>query len=213
MRSFWKKDAVISIKLDEDCYSLAQMANDNAQMRFFTIFNQTDEWKGTDLGKIEPLFSVFIGNVVIQRLGQRRVPINEVNPSKLPCDQLFIEPICNADGYRIRNEFWQKAGNLVDLGPGARIAGCDAPVIKPELNIEKNINEIINYEMTNMWGDNNVRKRLLMQKERNINIDQFKFFVFPGLLERLKLKESDFDWTDLKTKPSNFFKGLSVAKL
>ncbi|MDA8457042.1 hypothetical protein M4R22_19970 [Acidovorax sp. GBBC 3334] len=207
MRSFWKKDTVISIKLTEDCYSLAQMVNDNAQMRFFSIFNQIDSWENIDLDTIEPLFSVFVGNVVIQKLGQRRVPPKEVNLNKSPCNQLFIEPISNAEGYRVRNEFWDKGGNLVDLGVGARIAGCDAPIVKSNLNPENNLQDIIKHELTNMWGDNNIKNRLLMKKERDINIDQYKFFIFPGLLEKMKLSESDFDWADFKRKPSDFFIG------
>lgn len=207
MKSFWKKDAVISIKLTEDCYSLAQMVNDNAQMRFFPIFNQIDSWEGINLDAIKPAFSVFVGSVVVQKLGQRRVTSKEVTPDKSLCDQIFIEPISNAEGYRVRNEFWDKGGNLVDLGVDARTAGCDAPVVKSELNLENDLQDILKYEMTNMWGDNNIRNRLLMQKERGINIDQYKFFIFPGLLKKMKLSESDFDWTDLKKKPSDFFVG------
>lgn len=205
MRSFWKKDAVISIKLNEECYSLAQMVNGNAQMRFFPIFKEVDRWAGVDLREMEPLFSVFIGNVVIQKLGQRRIPTEEVNPGDASCDRIFIEPISNAEGYRLRNEFWDRGGNLVDLGEGARLAGCDAPVVKQKLNINEDFDLIQGKELTNMWGDRNVKRRLLMKRDKNINIDQFKFFVFPGLLERTQLSEEDFDWSDFKMRPSDFF--------
>lgn len=207
MRSFWKKDAVISIKLNEDCYSLAQMVNGNAQMRFFSIFKEVDSWTGVDLREVEPLFSVFIGNVVIQKLGQRRISAEEVNPGDASCDRIFIEPISNAEGYRLRNEFWDRGGNLVDLGEGARLAGCDAPAIKRNLNINEDFDLIQEKELTNMWGDSNVKIRLLMKRDKNINIDQFKFFVFPGLLERMRLSEEDFDWSEFKMKPSDFFVG------
>lgn len=206
MRAFWKRNAVISIKLSEDCYSLAQMVNDSAKMRFFPLFHATDEWKGVNLNEVEPLFTVSIGNVVIQRLGQRRIPADQVTPSNLPCERLVIESNNNSEGYRLRDEFWEKGGNLVDVGEDARLAGCQGSIVKKDLNIDRDFECILKYPMSNMYGDRDVVNRLLRFKRDGLNIDPYKFYVFPGLLEKMKLDESEFEFG--VKKPSDFHKNI-----
>ena len=49
MRAFWKKGSVISLKLKENLYSLAQMVNPSAKMRFYNVFNDKDEWSSMAL--------------------------------------------------------------------------------------------------------------------------------------------------------------------
>jgi hypothetical protein len=181
MRAFWKQDEVISLKLRDDLYTLAQMVNPVAMMRFFDIFKSNDDWHGTDLNKVTPLFSVDVGNVVIQRLGVRRVPSKEVIPSTEPCEQYFIEAGDNADGYRLRDEFMWKGGRLVDLGEGAKTVGYQAPTLIPNLNVKDHREIILKYDFTNMYGDTNIAERLLRFHDTGVNLDPLKLKVFPDL--------------------------------
>ena len=49
------------------------MFNDDSRMVFFNIFSNIDKWENVDLNRVEILFSVDIGNVVIQKLGQQKI--------------------------------------------------------------------------------------------------------------------------------------------
>ena len=180
MRALWKHKKVISLKLRDNLYSLAQMVNSVAKMRFYNIFREEDKWDGVDLNHIDPLFCVSVGNVVMQRLGVRSIPPSEVLPSIAPCERLFIQVGDNAEGYRLRNEFFWKSGNLVDLGEDGRGSGWCAPVIISDLNLQKHREIILKHELTNMYGED-VRDRILEYYDYGVNINKLKFEIFPGL--------------------------------
>ena len=182
MRAFWKQDGVISLKLRDDLYSLAQMVNSIAKMRFYNIFKAKDEWLGTDFNQVESLFCVSVGNVVIQRLGVRRVPPKEVTPSSAPCERHFIHLGDNADGYRLRGEFIWKCGRLADLGEGAQTVGYQAPTLIPDLTVKEHREIILQHECTNMFGDRNVSERLLHYHETGVNRNCLKEAAFPDLV-------------------------------
>lgn len=98
MRAFWKKDGVVCLKLKENLYTLAQMVDESAYMRFYAISNHEDVWGKIDLNTVAPLFCVSVGNALIQHLGVRRVPDKEVIPSHAPFERYFIKPNINYEG-------------------------------------------------------------------------------------------------------------------
>lgn len=181
MRAFWKKDCVVSLRLTGDLYSLAQMVNTVSKMRFYNIYKDRDEWGGTDLNNVEPLFCVSVGNVVIQRLGQRRVPPKEVVPDRKPCDRLFIDPFENIEGYNLRGEFLWRGGRLVDLGEGSMGIARSAQTVIQKLSFEKDRDAIEKYELSGMWGADQIANRLLTFRSTGINRDPMKAKVFPEL--------------------------------
>lgn len=181
MRAVWKKNKVISIKLSEDIFSLAQMANESALMQFFDIFNTKDEWNSIDLNNIDDLFLVPVGNVVIQKLGIRKISEKEALPKNGGYNHLFINPKMNPEGYRLRNEFMWKGGNLVDVGENLDTDSYDAPIVTKDLKVEQHRDLILKHELTNMYGDKNVRNRLLRFREEGINEEPMKKQIFPGL--------------------------------
>ena len=181
MRAFWKKGSVISLKLRDDLYCLAQMVNPTAKMRFYNVFNDKDEWSFIDLNFKDVLFCVPIGNIVLQKLGVRKIPHAEVVPSKEPCERLFINIGNNAEGYRLRGEFIWRGGNLVDEGYDADNAAYSSPVVIRNLDVVVHREIILKFELENMYGDVHVRDRLVKYYETGVNIEPMKFDIFPGL--------------------------------
>ena len=180
MRAFWKKGNVISLKLKENLYSLAQMVNPSAKMRFYNVFNDKDEWSSIDLNYKNTVFCVPVGNILIQKLGVRRIPLAEVIPSNEPCERLFINVASNAEGYRLRNECIWRGGNLVDEGYDARNAAYNSPIIIQNLDITVHREIILKFELENMYGDIIARDRLIRYYETGVNIEPLKFDIFPG---------------------------------
>ncbi|PIE47962.1 MAG: hypothetical protein CSA42_01025 [Gammaproteobacteria bacterium] len=180
MRAIWKKNKVISIKLDADLYSLAQMANDVACMQFFDIFNEKDEWD-VDLNIVTDLFLVNVGNVVIQRLGVRSIPESEAVSKKCNYNHLFIKPHMNPEGVSQRGEFMWRGGDLIDVGENLEISSYYAPIVIKDLTVYQHRDLILKHEFTNMYGDKNVLNRLLKFKKEGINEEPMKKKVFPDL--------------------------------
>jgi hypothetical protein len=181
MRAFWKINSVVSLKLEENLFSLAQMANHSAFMCFFDVFNETDSWKGTDLNKSKQLFCVPVGNIILKNLGQRRVPADEVTPSAGPFPRYYIDPLDNSEGYRLRREFMWRGGRLVDCGSNLETDPYYAETVVASLTIEKHREEILQYELVNMYGDKDVQMRLIGCRTKGENQNPMKKDLFPGL--------------------------------
>ena len=180
MRAVWKKNKVISINLDTNIYSLAQMVNNSALMQFFDIFHHKDEWESIDLNKAGCLFLVAFGNIVIQRLGIRKLSRKEAIPKKGDWNHFFIRPFINAEGVQ-KGEFLWLGGELVDVGKELELDPYYAPVVVPELKIPEHCDLIINNEFDNMYGDTQVKDRLLRFYKEGINEEHMKEKVFPDL--------------------------------
>ena len=180
MRAIWKKGNVYSLKLRDDVYTLCQMAG-HSMMQFFEIFRPVDEWQGVDLNDVEILFCCGCGRVVTQKLGVRNISEKEVTATRVPPERYYIFPKENYEGYRLRGEYFERGGDLVDCGEEARLSGCQAPVVVPNLNVAEHSDLILKYELDGVAGDNHVRERLLRYVDEGVNIDVGKFYVFPDL--------------------------------
>ena len=181
MRAVWKKDKIISIKLSDNLFSLAQMASDLPLMQFFDIFNEEDTWEHVDLNTVPPLFLVPVGNIVIQELGVRKLSNKEATPKTGNWNHYFIIPEDNAEGYRLRKEYVWRGGYLVDVGEDLSVDPYCAPVVVPDLKIPEHCDLILKHEFANMYGDNHVKNRLLRFYKEGINEEPMKEKVFPEL--------------------------------
>ncbi len=181
MKLQWKELTVISLKLDDEVFTLAQMLA-SPYMRFFEVFSRVDGSWPPDLSAVSPLFCVAVGKIVIQRLGVRRIPTTEVSPSTQPFERYFIDCIDNSEGYRLRGEYMWRGGRLVDLGATGEFDGWRAPTIIKNLTLKEHKAEILGHEFCNVYGDNHIRDRLLTFHRTGINEDPMKALVFPDLL-------------------------------
>ena len=182
-RVIWKENTLVSIKLRDDLYTIGQMLV-SPSMRFYDIANKDGTWKSIDLNEVKPLFQVFVGQVVIQRLVVEKIKEKSVIASNLPFESLWIDAHINYDGGYVF-----RGGKLIDIGSEGKIGTTLAPVIKQNLHLPKDREIIEKYELTNMWGDQDLSDRLCRYFDTGVNRDDLKFEVFQGLWDdREKLR-------------------------
>jgi hypothetical protein len=172
----WKKNDLVSLKLRDDLFTIAQMLTSPA-MRFYKIKSLDGNWKGVDLNHIEPLFQVFVGKVVLQDLADRKIKDVSVKASGALYERFWIKPHLNYDG-----GFPFKGGKLIDLGPEGGIGTAVAPVIRQDLSVEQDRDAIKKYQLTNMWGADDLGDRLRHFFDTGEDRDPLKAKVFPQLL-------------------------------
>lgn len=182
-RIVWKENALVNIKLREDLYCIGQMLA-SPTMRFFDIASKDGIWQSIDLNKLKPLLQVFVGQVVIQKLVTEKIKEKSVIVSSVPAEPRWIKPHINYDGGYVF-----KGGKLIDIGIEGKIETTEAPIIKQNLQLPEDREFIEKYELTNMWGDQDLNDRLCRYFDTGINRDDLKFEVFPGLWDdREKLR-------------------------
>ena len=169
-RVTWKENALISLKLREDLFTIAQMLR-LPFLRLFKVANNDGVWRNLDLNKVEILFCVMVGRVVRQQLCEGKVKDRSVIPSTLPFPKLWIRPYVNFDG-----GFLFIGGRLVEVDPTKGYT--TAPVVKDWLLPKADAELIKKYELTNMWGADDLRERLVRYFDIGIDRDELKEKVF-----------------------------------
>jgi hypothetical protein len=170
----WTKGAVLIVKLRDNMFTLSQMLT-SPVMRFFKITSDSGEWAATDLKATERLFTLYVGQVVLQQLVERKLKLAAPDANLNSDERLFIKPYLNFKG-----GFPFKGGRLIDVGPEAS-STTRAPIIKENLSVQQDRSVIEKYELTNMWGADDLRERLLGFFETGVDTNQLKLKVFPDL--------------------------------
>ncbi|QHM70041.1 hypothetical protein [Mixta intestinalis] len=190
-RITWKVGDLVNIKLRDNLYTIGQMLTSPA-MRFYDLSNTSGVWEYIDLNEINSLFRVFVGKVINKDLIQGKIKSGTVRPSSKPYEPYWIHAYSSMDKGHYpenRNGFLFMGGKLIDLGPDGNISVTQAPVIKEDLTLPQDRKLIEEYELTNMWGHDDLHDRLCRYFDTGINRDDLKFEVFPGLWDdREKLR-------------------------
>jgi hypothetical protein len=191
-RITWAKDDLISIKLTEDLYTIAQMST-SPVMQFFDVKNSDGIWKDVDLNFADPIFRVFVGNVVIKNLAQETIKDESVIAKTKIDDHLWIKPYTlTMDGSHYKGDrfsFPFLGGKLIDLGLDNKRSVTSAIVVREDLALPDDREIIEKYELTNMWGHEDLSDRLCRYFDKGINRDDLKFEIFPGLWnDRVELR-------------------------
>jgi len=174
-RIVWKKGDLVSLKLRDDLYTIGQMLT-NPAMRFYNIKSADGNWVNIDLNKVEPLFRVFIGREVLQKLVDRKILQGSVFPSTQPEERFWIKPHLNYGG-----PFPFKGGKLIELNPESGQGTAAAPAVKENLSVADDRDLIEKYELTNMWGESELRNRLTAFFDKGVDRDEMKEKIFPDL--------------------------------
>ncbi|ABS46467.1 MULTISPECIES: hypothetical protein [Yersinia pseudotuberculosis complex] len=191
-RIIWKVGDLVNIKLRDDLYTIGQMLTSPA-MRFYKISNGNGVWEDIDLNKVEVLFRVFVGNVVNKHLVKDKIDKKSVVASDKPYEPYWIKTYTlTMDGEHYKGDrfsFPFLGGKIIDLGPDGNVSVTQAPIIKEDLALPQDRELIEKYELTNMWGHEDLSDRLCRYFDTGINRDDLKFEVFPGLWDdREKLR-------------------------
>ncbi|MGK9172618.1 hypothetical protein KXR87_05240 [Yokenella regensburgei] len=191
-RIVWKPGHLVSFKLRDDLYTIAQMESGSI-MRFFDVKNKNGEWKNINLNNSKQLFRVFVGRVVNKNLAFKKIKDETVIPSQKILDEYWIHPytlLIDGDHYKgDSSSFSFLGGKLISLNWSNNMSITNATVIKHDLSTVNDKSIIENYELTSMWGDKDLGDRLRRYFDTGIDRDDLKFEVFPGLWDdREKLR-------------------------
>jgi hypothetical protein len=181
MRYFVKKNAVVSLQIKEDLFTLGQWVCDRAFMRFYKISNTTGKWDSINLNQVESLFCVMVLSDVIRDLAIRKVPLNEVIPSDLSFERYFIDPHPDFEGYRLHKTFPQKGGKLVDTGENGQTDAWCAPVIIQNLDHTVHEDLIRKHELSTLNSKYLISPRLIHFFETGVDRNTHKEALFPEL--------------------------------
>ena len=179
----WKADALVSLKLRDDLYTIAQLKK-NSFIWCFDIHNTSGEWTDVDLNAVKPLFCVVVARVALRHLGAEKIKRGVIPPANLPIPSQWLTPKHNpayattAGDMSFAKFPWRNATLVEDypeLGP------TRARVTKPKLDVDHDRAIIESCELDNMWGPDDLGDRLRRYFDTGINRDDLKFAIFPDL--------------------------------
>ena len=175
----WKENDLVNLRLKDDLFTIGQMLR-RPYMRFYNIQSTDGCWKNIDLNKVESLFTVLIGRVVLQQLVTGKIKDKTVKPSNTPLEKYWINAYVNYSGGSVF-----KGGELIERIPGVPIQ--DVPVIKKHLKVDEDWEIIDKYELTNMWGADDLSERLNYFFETGDDYNYIKVEVFPGYRDEINI--------------------------
>ncbi|MDO5106078.1 hypothetical protein [Capnocytophaga sp.] len=193
MRFFWKENAVISLKLAENIYTLCQMSERKHTMAFFNIFRDTDNWLDVDLSQ-EKIIMIVHTMGTIQDFGERKITPKEVKPLEeiiIP-DKYWVAHLNEIENFH-KGEFYLKGGCLFQ-----EIENQESIRLNNDLDCIKDREDILQYEMETVYSPQHIQTRLLFNHKYQKDFDYFKHKIFPNLYEEemfqqfLKM-EKEFD--------------------
>ncbi len=173
--AIWKPNGMVSLQLRDDLFTIGQMSV-KPIMRLYDVSNTEDVWEDSVFSFMIPLFDVFVGRIVIQKLAVRFIAEKSVQTVATPPQRLWIKPHLSYDG-----KFPFKGGKLIDLGPEGMGDSTHASVTQENLLLPDDREVIEQVELTNMWGAVSLGDRLRRYFDTGVNRDDLKFEIFPGL--------------------------------
>ncbi|MEB1548920.1 hypothetical protein VDQ94_08410 [Xanthomonas campestris pv. campestris] len=167
----WTPGRVLSLKITDELYTLAQM-REGYMVECFAISSRSGEWSGVDLTMVEPLFTICVTEKLVKSLAIAEPLASEVKPDTRPTSTIMLSAVLGNNG-----DHGAKLIKLTD-----QFESYEATVIKENLTVEHDLQDIYTYEMAGMVGDpDKVRRRLIRYFETGVNWDEAKAFLFKGL--------------------------------
>jgi len=171
----WQEGLVLSIKVDEGLYAVAQMRN-NHLLEIFNIFRSDDGWKDIDLNNVDKLFTIFVSIKNIKKIFSSIVSTDAVVPNDRPVEKRMLSAIFGTPG--------NTGAKLIELSDNYSNIG--AQVIKDNLSPDDDLDLIRRYELCGMVGDpEKITARIKAYRETGVNWDSSKEFLFPGIQRHL----------------------------
>jgi hypothetical protein len=169
-RTRWKLDAVLSLKLRDDLYTLAQTRT-NCLTQFFDIRSADGQWSGVDLNAVDPLFCIYVADNRMKPIIDAVVKDEQARPNIRPLPRIMLSAL------PIVGEKYKCAVNLVESGDS--FESVSARVLKANLSPANDSKDLRTYELTGMWGNpDQLAKRLIRYFDIGVNWDDSKSFIF-----------------------------------
>ena len=167
----WQENAVFSIQLRDDVFSLMQMRK-NGLMQFFAISKANNDWTGTDLGREKTLFTRFVAEKNLTSLIVDQLAREVVRPTGNAIETRMLSAVIGNNG--------QHGARLIELTPEFESLG--GVILKEGLTPERDLDLIYAYELAGVAGDaEKIRKRLIRYFESGVNWDDAKSFIFKDI--------------------------------
>jgi|GEM_PF-1105242 len=175
------------MKLRDNLYALCQLLK-SPRLLVYDIKSEDGKWPRHCLHGIKPLFRAYVGTVV-NKLMERTVEvdfsqdiINDFEDFTWIKPHLFNEHPDN-DGVRYNHRLHPLflGGRLVKAAPDEDDMGPNAVILNNNLKLPNDRSVVERTELTNMWGADDLKERLVRYFDTGINRDDLKFFCFPGL--------------------------------
>jgi hypothetical protein len=169
----WKADRVLSVKLRDQLFTLAQMRAGSC-MEFFDIASEDGKWKGVDLTDVPLLFCIKVAENRLKKLFVDEVDEKLAKPNRRPMPAKMIDFQLSGDG--------NHGGDLIELSAENRYSNIGARVVKAGLTVKNDLQIIYTHELVGMVGDpEKLRKRLTRYFDTGVNWDEAKSFIFKGI--------------------------------
>jgi hypothetical protein len=169
-RVAWKPGEILSIGLRDDLFSLAQMRQ-NHLMQFFDVRSDTGNWRDIDLGRVQPLFCIYVASSRLKELFAAIIVDASVKPNLRPTPRLML----SADP--VLDQKYKCTVDLVELGDS--YDSVDAEIVEANLVPSSHGAELQQYELTGMWGSpEKLAMRLTRYFDTGVNWDDSKTFIF-----------------------------------
>jgi hypothetical protein len=185
-RIVWKKNDLVNIYLSNNLYTIAQML-DSPVMCFYNITNDNGIWKNIDLTNIDTLFTVLVSNSINKDFITGKIDKKTVVFKAFDEHQYFIKPYTIMDGIHYKRNmgsFPFLGGKLIKYD--SQLGSVRSPVLKEDLILPQDKDIVEKYELTNMWGREELRERLIRFFSIGINRDDLKYEAFPNLWDDRK---------------------------
>lgn len=167
----WQDNAVFSMQLREDLFSLVQMRK-NGLMQFFAISKTDNAWNGTDLNQEKTLFTRFVAEKNLKALIVEKLEPEVVKPTTKAIEKRMLSAVIGNNG--------NYGAKLIELTPEYESLG--GAVLKEGLTPEHDLDLIYAYELAGVAGDaEKIRKRLIRYFDTGVDWDDAKGFIFKDI--------------------------------
>jgi hypothetical protein len=172
-RTHWTDGGVISIKLTENLYTLAQMQKNNL-MQFYDIHQETSEWNNVDLTQVSRLFCIYVVDTRIKSLFDQYLDTPTVLSDMRPIEKKMLS--FTMDPGPVYGMEFIELSDAYSSCPEHR-------VIKKNLDPIVDRDIIIQYELCGMIGSpKKLSDRLICWFDTWINWDPAKSVIFPDFI-------------------------------
>ncbi|MBP1127146.1 MULTISPECIES: hypothetical protein [Pseudomonas] len=165
----WQKDLVLSVQVEKDLFTLAQM-RENYLLEFFDVFRCDENWEGVDLNSAKIIFCIFVSPKNIKSIFSDRAVDDSVIRNNRPVKKRMLSANFDEVG----------GADLIDLSD--KYSNIDADLVKAGLTLEKDLDLIYEYDLCGMAGSpEKILNRLKIYFDTGVNWDPSKKYLFPGI--------------------------------
>jgi hypothetical protein len=166
----WRRDAILSVKLRDNLYTLAQMRV-NYLMQFFDVRSSDGQWRDIDLNVAPRLFCIYVAECWMRPILDSFVNTWSVKRDERPIPRLMLS------GDPAFSSKYECYIDLVELDDNYE--PWDAEVLKRRLTPITDADDLRRHELTRMWGNpDELARRLIRYFDTGVDWDESKSYIF-----------------------------------